>query len=285
MSLAAALRKDLIRVSSELSEGEVEAHSLIRITVVSHEEERSFNVQPDAPCMATIRSLLRIPSHQSVRVCLGEDHDLEDDESTSFCDQGVEDGARLIVTDVTGVLTADEAVASLLSLNPHCSEEALRRQLDVDPSTGAIEQWGLWGRQLTELPDSFGRLRIRGSLDLGANHLSRLPENFGNMTVGKELDLADNRLTELPASMSHIKVGWDVSKDCSQKGGHLYLWNNQLRELPEGFRTAQVSGSIKLSGNPLAHNDELRAAASERLGEQLRAQASFALNPQQQWQR
>lgn len=69
-----------------------------------------------------------------------------------------------------------------------------------------------------------------------------------------------------------------MSKDCSQKGGHLYLWNYQLRELPEGFHTAQVSGSIKLSGNPLAHNDELRAAASERLGGQLRAQASFTLN-------
>lgn len=72
------------------------------------------------------------------------------------------------------------------------------------PQQARLNSGDYMGRRLTELPDSFGRLRIRGSLDLGANHLSRLPVIFGNMTVGKELDLADNRLSELPASMSHI---------------------------------------------------------------------------------
>jgi len=185
------------------------------------------------------------------------------DDTLSFLDNGVEDGARLQV-QVNPSPNADQVLAELVALNPQCSSDFLERQLERDSSNGIIS-WSLWGRGLTSLPDSFGRLVIKGRLDLGNNELTALPPCFGTIQVGGELDLADNQLASLPDSFSTIRVGWNNASPSD-----LYLWGNQLTSLPKGFGRMgpQVSGKIHLARNPLALEGEVRSTTESRIIEE-----------------
>lgn len=96
--------------------------------------------------------------------------------------------------------------------------------------------------RLTTLPESFGHLTVDGDLHLERNKLKTLPESFGSLRVGGNLHLYDNELTTLPESFGHLTLG-----------GDLYLQDNKLTTLPESFGSLVfgVSGNLYLFENPL----------------------------------
>eukprot|EP00658_Telonema_sp_P-2_P073934 TRINITY_DN63085_c0_g1_i1.p2 TRINITY_DN63085_c0_g1~~TRINITY_DN63085_c0_g1_i1.p2 ORF type:complete len:128 (+),score=17.94 TRINITY_DN63085_c0_g1_i1:111-494(+) len=110
--------------------------------------------------------------------------------------------------------------------NPRCSEDRLRRGLFFDDD-GLLHSWNLTMCDLDRLPDSFGRMRVVGSVDLSYNGLSGLPETVGELVVGGNLHLRDNMLRSLPASFGQMKVG-----------GYVSWRNNFLSDLPpSAFKT------------------------------------------------
>jgi hypothetical protein len=86
---------------------------------------------------------------------------------------------------------------------------------------------------LSELPESFGFLRINGSLYLDGNALKFLPESFGNLKVTEILDLSNNSLQSLPESFGDIEVGGDLFIDC-----------NELEPIKTSFANLKVGGEI-----------------------------------------
>jgi len=95
-------------------------------------------------------------------------------------------------------------------------------------------------KNLTHLPESFGRIKVGRNLDLASNSINILPSSFGNIEVGRDLLLYNNGLKLLPNNFGNIKVGHT-----------LHLGDNNLSKLPESFGKIKVHGDLLLSMNPL----------------------------------
>ncbi len=62
----------------------------------------------------------------------------------------------------------------------------------------------LYSNQLTELPESIGKLTNLTTLYLSSNQLTELPESIGKLTHLTSLYLGSNQFTELPESISKL---------------------------------------------------------------------------------
>ena len=121
----------------------------------------------------------------------------------------------------------------------------------------------LSNNQLKSLPESFGRLKLGGDLNLSENELTSLPESFGRLDIKGNLNLHNNQLKLLPESFGNIKVGGNLNLSNNQLkslpesfgnikvGGSLVLFNNQLKSLPESFERLKISGNLYLAGNQI----------------------------------
>ncbi len=120
----------------------------------------------------------------------------------------------------------------------------LRMELtELPESIGRLTKlkWlGLGGNQLTTLPESLGKLRRLKKLYLTRNQLIDLPNSLSTFTQLQTLDISNNRLTELPDSLgtlTHLQT--------------LDLSNNQLTDLPDSLGTLTQLQTLILSNNQL----------------------------------
>jgi len=95
-------------------------------------------------------------------------------------------------------------------------------------------------KNLTRLPENFGRIKVRYNLDLSCNSISELPYSFGNIEVGEDLFLYNNKLKSLSENFDNIKIG-----------GTLHLGDNELFELPKNFGKIKIGKDLILGMNPL----------------------------------
>jgi len=96
-------------------------------------------------------------------------------------------------------------------------------------------------KNLTELPESIGKLTNLKSLNLHNNNLSALPESIGNLTKLERLDLDNNNLSALPESIGNLT-----------KLKYLYLYNNNLSALPESIGNLTKLERLYLHNNNLS---------------------------------
>lgn len=94
--------------------------------------------------------------------------------------------------------------------------------------------------ELTELPESIGKLVHLTELWLSGNQLTQLPESIGQLVHLRRLYLSGNRLTQLPASIGHLT-----------QLNILFLTSNALTELPETIGKLVLLGELYLCGNQL----------------------------------
>ena len=94
--------------------------------------------------------------------------------------------------------------------------------------------------ELTELPESLGRLTQLQAMDLSGNRLTALPESLGQFRQLQFLSLAYNRLTTLPEWLGQLTQ--------LQK---LNLWGNQLTTLPEWLGRLMQLQELNLTDNRL----------------------------------
>ena len=157
-------------------------------------------------------------SHYNMHLSIGG---TELDWMSSFEDNGIEDGARLVV-EIVDRLTVMQVMRHLITINNFDNDEEdedvlLKSIQEVDPEAVAagssvsnledpytlsyldLSQWGL-----LYLPESFADLTVKHILNLSENHLTHLPENFGFLTVGEELNLSYNPLESLPESFYRL---------------------------------------------------------------------------------
>jgi hypothetical protein len=107
----------------------------------------------------------------------------------------------------------------------------------------SIEQWNtlhLSHNQLTELPESIGKLTKLVKLHLSDNQLTTLPNTITNLINLRYLDLNDNQLTTVPNSIGNLT-----------KLTELYLQNNQLTTLPESIGNLTNLSRIYLNNDML----------------------------------
>ena len=156
------------------------------------------------------------------------------DENISWENNGIDDGARLeILTRERS--SFNDVVKDVKEMNPGVDAERLTRGANIN----ADKPWHIrgdldWKRLgISQLPESFGYLRIDGYLDLEGNELTSLPESFGSLTLGGFLDFDGNDLTSLPESFGSLTLG-----------GDLYLSGNQLTLLPTKKDLPNVKGKI-----------------------------------------
>ena len=98
----------------------------------------------------------------------------------------------------------------------------------------------LYSNQLTELPESIGKLTNLTTLYLSSNQLTELPESIGKLTNLTYLNLFSNQLTELPESIGNLT---NLSR--------LVLDSNQLTKLPESIGKLTNLTWLNLSNNPI----------------------------------
>ena len=155
-------------------------------------------------------------SHYNMHLSIGG---TELDWMSSFEENGIEDGARLVV-EIVDRLTVIEVMHDLITINNFDNEDEavlLKSIQEVDPEAVAggssplnledpytlayldLSQWGIG-----HLPESFADLTVKHILNLSENHLTQLPESFGFLTVGEELNLSYNPLESLPESFYRL---------------------------------------------------------------------------------
>jgi internalin A len=101
----------------------------------------------------------------------------------------------------------------------------------------ALTMLGLDNNQLTEIPESVGKLTNLTTLDLSFNQLTEIPESVGKLTNLTTLDLG-NQLTEIPDFIGELT---NLEK--------LYLSDNQLTEIPESVGKLTNLTTLHLSFN------------------------------------
>ena len=157
----------------------------------------------------------------------------------------------------------------LLKLNPSLTSEQLgtnklgQQRVEFSEDGLSLKKLDLSGLGLTALPESIGRLRVKGwpcefsggsqggDVNFQFNRLTSLPESLGHLVVEGGLRLNNNLLETVPDSFCKaIKVG-----------GQLQLMNNKIASVPESFAEIRA-GALSLQSNPIC---ELRAGKRVRI--------------------
>ena len=91
---------------------------------------------------------------------------------------------------------------------------------------------------LTEFFKSHGvqhtcEIHVKGNLDLSKKNLRQLPDDFGSLRVDGHLNLSNNKLSSLPESFARINVRGDLN-----------LSNNEIKEIPSNWKELNVRGNI-----------------------------------------
>ena len=174
-----------------------------------------------------------------------DEEPLENNETTTFTEQGINDGARLSIQFKTRS-SFNDVLEDIIRLNPHIIEHNIREQVSsviINPEDPSHLENDLNLRNLyiNFLPESFGYLNISGNIYLGKNRLTCLPDTFANLNIEGDLMLNHNQLTKLPDNFSDLKVGQDLD-----------LGYNQLTSedsWPKNFERLVVGGDLYLGGN------------------------------------
>ena len=234
----------------------------------------------DSICRGLLSHNIDCEKMSNVEIYLGGESLDKGDET--FHEQGIEDGARLVVNMIPLRKRASviQVLDDIIELNPESDDIEETKNYINSYSTVFIhpeEPWhflndlDLSYTGITQLPESIGDLIIDGDLDLNNNELRSLPESFGNLEIGKSLDLHNNNLTSLPDNFHEIKIDNGLRLDNNQitslpkdfgklsighdgvpGTGGLELSNNLLETLPEGLTEITVrNGDLYLRSNPL----------------------------------
>nr|GMC72282.1 plant intracellular Ras-group-related LRR protein 1-like [Ipomoea batatas] len=111
-----------------------------------------------------------------------------------------------------------------------------------EASGKAIEKVDLSGRQLTLLPEAFGRIRSLVVLKLSNNQLAAIPDSFSGLENLQELYLSNNLLEALPDS-----IGFLVNLMI------LDISSNKLTALPDSICQCRSLVELDASFNQLAY--------------------------------
>ena len=134
---------------------------------------------------------------------------------------------------------AKVVIKETLRLNPH-GRAANPRPAPLRWDADMIESFSLYKLGITELPEVFGGLSIKGDLNLAYNKLASLPASFGSLNVGGSLKLYHNELVSLPPKFGKIQIGTNLS-----------LQDNKLTSLPVSIGEIKLKGTLDLSYNCL----------------------------------
>ena len=250
-----------------MEHGQEDDSDTMNIMILIRGESKVISVNPESIIMDDLIEKLDIGlPHNNTKFILegitmgGEDIEV----NGSWKENGIDDGARLeIITRERS--SFNDVVKDVKEMNPGVDAERLQRGANIDEHKpwhikGDLD-WESLG--ISQLPESFGYLRIDGNLRLDYNQLTSLPESFGSLTVGGDLDLFGNQLTSLPESFGSLTVGEDLGLNNNQLtslpesfgsltvGGDLSLHDNQLTSLPESFGSLTVGGDLELGDNQL----------------------------------
>ena len=137
--------------------------------------------------------------------------------------------------------------------------EYLMNDITFDPISNEIIDINFASTPLYYLPESFGNIKILGSLTL--RDIRTFPENFGNLTIGGDLTLIN--CINLPDSFRRITFNGNLTItndeyielptnfENFEVKGNMVLKIYQLGRLPKNFGSINIGGSLDLRGNGL----------------------------------
>nr|GLL22412.1 plant intracellular Ras-group-related LRR protein 1-like [Ipomoea trifida] len=141
--------------------------------------------------------------------------------------------------DVSAI-ALEESGDKELAVNEEVNEEVVA--ILQEASGKAIEKVDLSGRQLTLLPEAFGRIRSLVVLKLSNNQLAAIPDSFSGLENLQELYLSNNLLEALPDS-----IGFLVNLMI------LDISSNKLTALPDSICQCRSLVELDASFNQLAY--------------------------------
>ena len=190
-------------------------------------------------------------------VFLGEEIIVPD---STFEEYDIGEGVTLYMNIGRKRASFTEIIDDLVALNPHLKDKKKELSLyevwdeNFDNVIGrdkvtvdSKEPWKVTGnldwdnKQIKQLPESIGDLKLDGIFQLDENDFITLPNSFGGLEVSEDLFMGHGNLKKLPEKFGDLKVG---------KG--LYLGYNKLESLPESFNNLTVGDDIWLSYNKLS---------------------------------
>lgn len=127
----------------------------------------------------------------------------------------------------------------------------------------ALRELSIKQCSLEYLPETFGNLESLERLDLSNNRLSDLPESFGKLRSLKRLGLSSNSLQKLPENIGELdSLEWLNLSDNQLRGlpdsfdelktlKFLVLMQNQFQEIPETIRGLTSLIDLQLASNKL----------------------------------
>ena len=138
-----------------------------------------------------------------------------------------------------------------------------------------LQTLNLSNNQLTELPEAIGKLTQLQMLNLDANQLTKLPKSFINLESLTNLDMYNHPLEHFPKEILKLtklenldiqyldlrELPFEISQLTNLK--LLFLHGNQLTDLPPSLAQLEHLKELELDNNPL--NPELAAAYKEGL--------------------
>ena len=196
-----------------MEDGQEGDSDTMNIMILNGGESEEISVNPKSIIMEDLINKLEkdlgLPHNNTKFILEGLTLGGEDiDENISWEDKGIEDGARLeIITRERS--SFNDVVKDVKKMNPGVDADGLKESIDIDEQ----KPWHIRGDLdwtdlgISQLPESFGYLRIDGYLALNENDLTSLPDSFGSLTLGEDLFLTGNELTSLPDSFGSLTVG------------------------------------------------------------------------------
>lgn len=122
---------------------------------------------------------------------------------------------------------------------------------------------GLFGVNLTEIPDTLFELKSLEELNLACNKINILPEKISQLNFLKELELGLNNLSGLPASIGNLTLLERFSLEQNQLGEipetmgnlehlrELVLNENNLQTIPSSFGKLKSLEKLELRSNKI----------------------------------